>query len=182
MRSLPNLVLRAAERDDADAIAAVHVAAWRSGYGHVFPAEWLSSDEFAHDRARLWREWRVGPGDRVAVATLAERADTTPIITAFAWFGPERDRGRANTGRGEIHAFYADPRVWGTGVATALMEHTELRLRTEGFDAAVLWVLADNPRARGFYERHGWQPSGIEGEFEARGVRAPELEYRKELL
>jgi hypothetical protein len=31
----------------------------------------------------------------------------------------------------------------------------------------VLWVLEDNPRARRFYERHGWTPTGIAADFDA---------------
>lgn len=181
MAESPELVVRAAAKADADQIAAVHVAAWRLGYSDIFPADWLNADEFANARTRRWREWRLGPGERVAVATLAERPDTAPIVTAFSWYGPERDRGRGITGRGEINAFYADPRVWGRGVAAALIVHTELRLRAEGFADAVLWVLIDNPRARRFYERHGWTPTGIEGAFEIRGTSVPEVEYRKEL-
>ncbi len=88
---------------------------------------------------------------------------------------------RGSSHRGEITAFYADPAAWGTGVADTLIEFTELRLRAEGFVTSVLWVLADNPRARRFYERHGWAPTGIDGEFEIAGIRAPEVEYRKEL-
>jgi len=174
LREGSELTVRAADRGDADQIATVHVASWRAGYAGIFPAEWLESDEFDQGRRERWAQWRVGAGERIAVAVAAE-------VEAFSWFGPERDRGRTPAGRGEINAFYAHPRVWGTGVADALMEHTELRLRTEGFPTAVLWVLTDNPRARRFYERHGWQPTGIEAEFEAAGVRAPEVEYRKDL-
>lgn len=178
---LPNLVVRAAERDDADQIASVHVASWRTGYAGIFPDDWLGSDEFEHGRRERWKLWRVGPGERIAVATLAERPDSAPIVTAFSWYGPERDRGRAHRGRGEINAFYADPRVWGVGVADPLIEHTELRLRAEGFETAVLWVLRDNPRARRFYERHGWEPSGIDGTFEFGGHSVTEVEYRKHM-
>jgi ribosomal protein S18 acetylase RimI-like enzyme len=62
------------------------------------------------------------------------------------------------------------------------MEHVEQRLQAEGFATAVLWVLEDNPRARRFYERHGWAASGIEANFdEYCEVSVPEVEYRKEL-
>lgn len=178
---LPNLVLRPAQRDDAEQIAAVHINAWRAAYRGIFPSELLDSDEFAERRVTSWRRWRFGPGERCAVATLAKTAESTPVVVAFAWYGPERDRGRGYTGRGEINAFYADPRVWGVGVAAPLIDHTELRLRAEGFEAAVLWVLRDNPRARRFYERHGWEPSGIEGTFEFAGHAVTEVEYRKQL-
>lgn len=178
---LPNLVLRAATKADAAQIASVHVASWRAAYAGIFPAEWLESDEFADGRRTQWNAWRLGPAERIAVATLAASPDHAPLVTAFSWYGPERDRGRGVTGQGEINAFYADPRVWGTGVGSALMEHTELRLRAEGFNTAVLWVLTDNPRARRFYARHGWTPTGREANFEVRGTVAPEVEYRKDL-
>ena len=62
------------------------------------------------------------------------------------------------------------------------MTYTETRLRAEGFDSAVLWVLEDNPRARAFYEKFGWTPSGITAAFDDYcEVSAPEVEYRKEL-
>jgi ribosomal protein S18 acetylase RimI-like enzyme len=62
------------------------------------------------------------------------------------------------------------------------MVHTEMRLRAEGFDTAVLWVLKDNPRARAFYEKFGWEPSGIAAELDQYcDVKVPEVEYRKEL-
>jgi GNAT superfamily N-acetyltransferase len=190
MSEVSNLLVRVAGPTDADQIAAVHVAAWRAAYAHVYPREFLDSDEFAEQRHARWREWRLGAGERVAVATThaaqpASHPPTSPPnsdrVVAFAWYGPERDRGRGHTGRGEITAFYAEPSAWGTGVSDTLMEFTELRLRAEGFVAAVLWVLSDNPRARRFYERHGWAPTGIDGEFEVAGTRAPEVEYRKEL-
>lgn len=181
MPESPILALRAAAKADADQIAAVHVASWRAAYAGIFPADWLNSDEFATGRHTQWSQWRLGPGERIAVATLLGATDPEPVVTAFSWYGPERDRGRGATGRGEINAFYAAPHVWGTGVGSALMEHTELRLRAEGFTIAVLWVLTDNPRARRFYERHGWAATGIEAHFEMRGTVAPEVEYRKEL-
>jgi ribosomal protein S18 acetylase RimI-like enzyme len=186
MPEVSNVLVRAARPGDADQIAAVHVAAWRAAYAHVYPREFLDSDEFAQRRHERWREWRLGAGERVAVATIdadypADQPSSTERIIAFSWYGPERERGREHTGRGEITAFYAEPAAWGTGAANTLMEFTELRLRAEGFVTGVLWVLKDNPRARRFYERHGWASTGIEGEFEIAGTSAPEVEYRKEL-
>jgi ribosomal protein S18 acetylase RimI-like enzyme len=48
------------------------------------------------------------------------------------------------------------------------------------YGAALLWVLEDNPRARGFYERAGWAPDGVRKAEERFGVRAAEVRYRKE--
>ena len=171
--------IRAATRNDAAAIAEVHVASWRAGYAHVVPADVLSSDEFAAERRGWWHDWRFHPTQRVAVAT---RTDDDHRIVGFAAYGPERERARGHTGRGELYALYVHPDAWGDGSAGALIEHVDERLRAEGFADAVLWVLEDNPRARAFYERHGWTLSGITADHDVHcDLTLPEVEYRKRL-
>jgi GNAT superfamily N-acetyltransferase len=172
--------IRAATREDADGITDVQVASWRAGYSHVFPDSVLYADEFDTTRRSFWTSWRFAPGHRVTVVT--EPGEEGERVIGFASYGPERERARGFTGRGEIWAFYLHPDRWGSGVASDLMEHTELRLRSEGFVRAVLWVLDDNPRARAFYEKHGWDASGLEADFDDYdGVAVPEVEYRKDL-
>src|SRR5690606_36920028 len=169
-------LIRAGERSDADGITDVQVASWRAGYAHVFPESLLHADDFDSKRREFWSPWRFPPGQRVAVAVAGER------IVGFSSYGPERERARGFTGRGEIWAFYLHPDVWGSGIASQLFEHVELRLRAEGFADAVLWVLEDNPRARAFYEKHGWELSGLTADFDVHcDVRVPEVEYRKAL-
>ena len=63
-----------------------------------------------------------------------------------------------------------------------VLDHVNVRLGAEGFAEAVLWVLDDNPRARAFYERHGWLPTGIESDYDVHcELRVPEVEYHKAL-
>jgi GNAT superfamily N-acetyltransferase len=59
-----------------------------------------------------------------------------------------------------VFGFYLHSRAWGSGIGDLLMQACTDQLRDDGFARAVLWVLRENPRARRFYERHGWQPSG----------------------
>jgi ribosomal protein S18 acetylase RimI-like enzyme len=179
----PAVTLRPATRDDADGITDVQVASWRAGYAHVFPESILYADDFDSTRRSFWTAWRFAPGHRIAVATAASGDDVAgERVVGFASYGPERERARGFTGRGELWAFYLHPDVWGTGTADLLIDHAEERLAAEGFDAAVLWVLADNPRARRFYERHGWAASGMSAAFDQYcEVRVPEVEYRKRL-
>lgn len=175
------VVIRAATRADADGITDVQVASWRAGYAHVFPDSVLYAADFDSSRRAFWNSWRFAPGHRVAVA-LTQTADGAERVIGFSSFGPERERARGFTGRGEVWAFYLHPDEWGSGVASDLMRHVETRLQAEGFTTAVLWVLDDNPRARRFYEKHGWVATGIEASFdEYCEVRVPEVEYRKEL-
>lgn len=173
-------VVRAAVRDDADGIADVQVASWRAGYAHVFPESILYADDFDSTRRTFWTGWRFAPGHRIAVAVTDDT--DRPRVVGFSSYGPERERARGFTGRGEVWAFYLHPDVWGSGAASDLMLHTEDRLRAEGFDEAVLWVLDDNPRARAFYGKFGWTASGITADFDDYcEVRVPEVEYRKTL-
>ena len=174
--------VRPATRSDADGITDVQVASWRAGYAHVFPDSVLYADDFDATRRAFWNAWRFAPGHRLAVAV--EPGDEgLDRVVAFSNYGPERERARGVTGRGELYAFYAHPDVWGSGVAPALMTHTEERLQAEGFESAVLWVLDDNPRARRFYERFGWEATGIEADFDVYcAVPVPEVEYRKHFV
>jgi GNAT superfamily N-acetyltransferase len=170
------------ERSDAAGIADVHIASWRAGYAHVLPASLLYGDEFEPGRRRIWEEWRFDPGQRVAVCVETDSGANVERIVGFAAYGPERERARGFTGRGELYAFYFHPDAWGGGGAGDLIDHVDERLRAEGFAEAVLWVLDDNPRARAFYEKHGWAPTGIGADFDAYcDVKVPEVEYRKEL-
>jgi GNAT superfamily N-acetyltransferase len=181
MPATTDFVTRAATRADADGITDVQVASWRAGYAHVFPQSVLYADDFDSSRRTMWNNWRFTPGHRVVVVT-EEDAQGDARVIGFCSFGPERERARGFTGRGEVWAFYLHPDRWGCGAAAELMDHVEQRLKAEGFATVVLWVLDDNPRARRFYERHGWAPTGIAANFDDYcEVSVPEVEYRREL-
>ena len=73
-------------------------------------------------------------------------------------------------GMGEIYALYVDPGRYEGGVGRMLMAHARRRLKEQGFEAAVLWVLIGNDRAASFYEREGWRPDGAVREEEPYGI------------
>ena len=177
--------IRSGSRDDAPGIARVHVASWRAGYAGVIPDSVLHADDFEASRLQMWSNWRFNPGQRVSVcvrAALDGDATGDEEIIGFAAYGPERERITGFAGRGELYALYVLPDYWGGGSASALIEHTDERLRAEGFHEAVLWVLKQNPRARAFYDKHGWEATGRGDDFVAGDeVTLPEIEYRKEL-
>lgn len=174
--------IRAATRADADGITDVQVASWRAGYAHVFPESVLYADDFESSRRGFWNRWSFAAGHRLAVAVTTLDVDRHARVIGFSSYGPERERAQGFTGRGEVWAFYVHPDSWGTGAAAELMVHTETRLKAEGFETAVLWVLKDNSRGRAFYEKFGWEPSGIAAELDQYcDVKVPEVEYRKEL-
>jgi GNAT superfamily N-acetyltransferase len=163
-------VVREARPDDAEAIARVHVRTWQEAYTHAFPADALASLSVERWTAQ-WQEW-LEPGD-ITVLVAEEGGE----VRAFASAGPSRDE----EGVGELYAIYVEPSRWGRGLGLDLILETERRLRGAGFRAAMLWVLEDNPHARGFYESGGWAPE-VTRRQTFLGVEINEIRYRKRLL
>lgn len=161
--------VRVALPDDSLAIERARVHGWRTAYRHVFPPDELDALPIDGDRWRS-RLHVPPPGWTTFVA------EESGHVLGFASVGPSRDE----RGLGELYAIYVEPDAWSTGAGRALLRAAEDRLTAE-YDAALLWVLEDNPRARSFYERAGWAPDGARKAEERFGVRAPEVRYRKEL-
>nr|WP_175482664.1 GNAT family N-acetyltransferase [Actinokineospora iranica] len=53
-----------------------------------------------------------------------------------------------------------DPAAWGGGVAGRLLRGAEDHAREIGRDTLELWVINDNERAVGVYEKAGWVGTG----------------------
>ena len=66
---------------------------------------------------------------------------------------------------------------WGTGSGWALMDAAVTWL-AERWQAAILWVAEENPRARRFYERYGWVAESTRVEEIVPGAEVPEVLYR----
>jgi GNAT superfamily N-acetyltransferase len=62
---------------------------------------------------------------------------------------------------GEVYTLYVIAAEWGMGVGSALWATGMAGLRATGLLPAGLWVLEGNTRARGFYERRGWDFTGM---------------------
>jgi len=82
-------------------------------------------------------------------------ARTPPAAAA----GPLTPAGRAAE-VGELYALYVTPAWWSAGAGRALMGSVLAALEAERYRRVVLWVLADNSRARRFYDRAGFAPDG----------------------
>ncbi|HEV2140702.1 MAG TPA: GNAT family N-acetyltransferase [Candidatus Dormibacteraeota bacterium] len=138
--------MRPAEIEDAAAIAAVHVATWRSTYRGLLPADYLAAlDEAGYDE-RWKRTLDEGVG-RVYVAEDEGR------VVGFASGGPERagEDGYA----GELYAIYILEQAQGRGHGRRLVQAVVGGLREMKLPDMIVWVLRDNGSARKFYERLG---------------------------
>ena len=160
------MLVRPARREDAAAIADVHVRTWQAAYEHIFGAKRLAGIE---ERRRIqWEEWLAHPQPSWQ-AFVAEEAGR---VAGFVRVGDSRDE----PGKGELFAIYVLPDAWGSGAGSALMASALEALR--GYSSATLWVLEDNPRARHFYEREGWILDGGRRDEEILGMTVVEIRYR----
>ncbi len=72
-----------------------------------------------------------------------------------------RSRSSDFSDLGEIISIYLLPQYIGKGYGKPLLDAAVGGLEQSGFDDIFLWVLEDNLRARRFYEKAGFTPSGI---------------------
>jgi ribosomal protein S18 acetylase RimI-like enzyme len=111
-------------------------------------------------------------------------------VVGFATVGPYRNRQNSadlDPAYGEIWAIYVAPDAWGGGIGSALLDRACAELAGRGLPEARLWVLADNVRARRFYEHHGLFPDGERSTYPVRRapdqppVQLPEVRYARRL-
>ena len=80
---------------------------------------------------------------------------------------PSRDQSAesepsSEQGTGEVLVLYVDPDQQASGVGSLLLATGMRMLRQQGFRRAILWTVAGNDPAIGFYARHGWSLDGTE--------------------
>src|SRR5258708_179347 len=133
--------LRAAGASDLDAVLAIQEKANVASIGHEFTAE------HPLPLASIGANWRRAFENGTARFTIAE-VDVEAVGVSLLeppW----------------VQALHVVPEHWGTGVAQALHEDALAFLRTAGEREGYLWVFEGNARARRFWERHGWQETGL---------------------
>ena len=167
-----DVTIRAAKPGDTDAIAQVHVAAWRAAYRGLVPDAHLDGLDWS-EWAAVRREWMTSAGSN-GVRTLVAVTDTSVI--GFVSTGPERDGDLSTRGAQEVFALYVAPAAWGQGVGRDLLERAVDDVPPE--IVLVLWVLAGNERARAFYERQGFRADGAASTIQLGGRDLAEVRYR----
>lgn len=174
--------LRPALPHDAEAIGALHVRAWQAAYRGLLPDDLLDGLSIPvwveRRRKALLSPW----GPLVANHVWEGEAG----VLGWASTGPTRDADLDASRVGEVYAIYLEPVAVGRGHGRVLLEHALGGLVAQGFGEVVLWVLAENARARRFYERAGFahdvaappKPVVLQG----RTLEAQEVRYRRPLL
>lgn len=161
--------------DDADALARIHAAAWRSAYRGILPDDVLDdmSTDPPDDRVAGWRDRIETPHNRMLVAT----ADGE--VVGYANVRIEETKSFVGDGAAELKEIYVDPASWGEGAGTVLLE-AAIDALPGGVDAIRLETLSGNDLAAGFYEAQGFERTG-EAAFEVAGSDYPTDVYSRTL-
>lgn len=172
----PATVVRPATEADAADVAHVHVTTWQQAYDGILPASLLDTLS-VELRTQWWAEFLadVPARNTVVVAEVGGR------VVGFAGVCPSRDEDVDAESTGEVTAIYLLRPWWDRGIGAQLLGAAEQALAEHAFTEATLWVLADNARARGFYERRGWMPDGAERTEDLHGRLVPEVRYWRAL-
>jgi len=131
--------VRTATADDVGALATLEERTYVEALGHLFaPHPYPSGDVLAR--------WALVLAD--------------PTVTVLGAWDGERLCGYAAFDDTSLRHLAVAPELFGTGLAGALHNRALRAWRSAGAQEVYLWVLAENRRARRFYERRGWTPDG----------------------
>jgi len=124
------VVVRTAGAADAEAVAAVEIAAWKTAYRGIVP-DWVIDGLDLEQEAAVWRgRLRQQEVVRVAVAELDESPEPRRLV-GYVTEAPAR--GADEAGLGEVWAIYVDPAAQGRGAGRALMDAAVRPLAIRGF-------------------------------------------------
>jgi ribosomal protein S18 acetylase RimI-like enzyme len=162
--------VRGATLSDLSAIAALHLASWRTAYRGIVPEEYPRNVTLEGRQAR-WTRALSAPESRHTETLVAVEGDD---VIGVCSFGPRRDGSGA---AGEIYSLHISAGTSKDGIRTLLMDNAVHHLAQRGFVSAVLWVLEANREARRFYEVLGWLPTGEQRVEDRDGHSIPEVRY-----
>ncbi|MFL6141339.1 MAG: GNAT family N-acetyltransferase [Labedaea sp.] len=169
--------VRPATRADAEEIARIQLATWRTAYAALLPAGLLSGvDEAA--AAAQWRDTiDTGPA-LVFVATEGR------WLVGFGAAGPApRSESAGADGAPPADAAHlalvstllVEPRWGRRGHGGRLLAAAAAALRVTGHTRGICWVPEADTASTSFYRRAGWAPDGTVRTLDAGGVPLREL-------
>jgi GNAT superfamily N-acetyltransferase len=167
--------VRPARPADADQLARVQVASWRSCFSGIVPPALLA--ELTSDSAvTVWQDrWREAvtnpPTSRHRVLAAVSGAPPREMV-GFVSAGPATDADRWPGTDAEIYEFRVLPDRTGQGHGGRLLHAAADMLASDGFGTVSTWVLEGDVALRHFLESAGWAADGARGELDV-GVTVP---------
>jgi ribosomal protein S18 acetylase RimI-like enzyme len=155
---------------DAEALAQVHVAAWRETYRGLLPDAYLARMS-VQGHARRFSHQLMKPGPDDVLLAMGDRWG----LVGYAQGGPSR---RGVPGEAEVATLYLLRGVQAQGLGRRLLADTARALAARGARSLVISVLRDNFGARGFYEHLGGVAEPARQERGPGGALLYEVAYR----
>ncbi len=157
--------VRLAWPDDAAAIAAVQVRAWRERYAEILPAdvlEELPAEQF-HE---AWLSSITRPTEaRQRVLVALARA----TVHGFAATAPSTDPDASPATDGEVAEFVVDPEQRRAGHGSRLLHAVVDTMRSDKFTRGTWWLNATDDDLRTFLADQGWDADGAHRELDLHG-------------
>jgi ribosomal protein S18 acetylase RimI-like enzyme len=145
--------IRIATPDDAHDLAVMHIASWHETYTGLLPDKMLSS-LVVEKRTAAWVKIMQEPATKAS--TVIYLAEHDGAIVGFGSCGAQRTESlKVKSYDGEVSAIYILREFQKRRIGTRLFRTMSSDLRRRGFNAAALWVLQSNLKARRFYEHYG---------------------------
>ena len=143
--------IRHPDTEDASALSEVFVSAWDEAYRGIIP--YVDLRRIASRRGpEYWTHVAQNAARQVLVLSLDGAA------RGYVTFGHNRhDRIPA---QGEVYELYVDPVCQGAGLGRRLFDAARQRLAARRSKGLVIWALAGNDRADGFYRSCGGHVAG----------------------
>jgi ribosomal protein S18 acetylase RimI-like enzyme len=167
--------VRAAREADAEGLARVQVASWRSAFAGLVPDSVLA--ELASDEAlgQFTQRWLAAidapPTSRHRVHVAIEKPGE-PEILGFAAAGPATDEDLWPGTDGELYELHVLPAASAEGHDERLLNAVADTFAEDGFSTGYTWTLAGDAARIAFLEAAGWAPDGSRASLDM-GVKVP---------
>lgn len=147
--------IRKALSDDIEGIQQVYANSWAKAYAGVICEKTL--ERKTSDPSRFYPERKIQANlrDDESLYLVAVTDEKISGISHFCW-GETNTHRFVEPGSAQLRAIYVEPASWGTGTGTALLEASLDRFPSTA-DTVMIECLAENKRARKFYESHGFE-------------------------
>ena len=144
--------IRKALAKDIKHIAQIHVDSWQVAYKDLMPPTYIGS----FDLKRRTQEW-----SNIIERDLAEvwLAENNSEIVGFCCFG--QPKGYKNTNNFKLSCLYISPSQFAKGYGSLLQQKCDAILLEKAADKLFISALKGNQRAINFYQKHGFELTGI---------------------
>ena len=137
---------------DEATLAYIQTESWKAGFKDILSADVLEKCTQIDKATAMYRrllDQNVGNGYLLKV-------EEKP--NCIAWWDATREKDMP--GYAELICIHSLRDQWGKGYGSKMMNTVLQDITIAGYSKVMLWVFADNTRARNFYEAHGFTTKG----------------------